>query len=166
MLLVLYTNHVHHILLSSTRFPPESDDGANAGLDTARKILAERIQPKHPAVSVSDLWILAALVFLETSGGPVVSFRPGRTDAPGEHSKVENGRLPDAEISYDSEAKVGNSFSVLTSVVPSILLALLIPVLAHCFVAQRPYWKMFSSNSRGPTVDGVGGSTAYSHSKV
>ena len=40
------------------------------GLDKARALL-EPIKEKYPDISYSDLWILAAYVFLELSGGTI-----------------------------------------------------------------------------------------------
>ena len=57
--------------LSSTgkcRFPPESDIGANKGLDVARKLL-EPIKAQNPWISYSDLWTLAGAVAIEEMGG-------------------------------------------------------------------------------------------------
>ena len=76
------------------RFPPESDHGANAGLKTARDLL-ERIKHKHPWISYSDLWTLAAVTAIQEMGGPKIPWRPGRKD--GDVSAcTPDGRLPDA----------------------------------------------------------------------
>jgi catalase (peroxidase I) len=83
------------------RFKPESDHGANAGLQVARDLL-EPLKKKHPDVTYADLYVLAGCVAIEHMGGPHIPFRPGRSDVP----KVEcpekdkrfspDGRLPDA----------------------------------------------------------------------
>ncbi|CAD7957497.1 unnamed protein product [Amoebophrya sp. A25] len=84
---------------ATMRFEPEASFGANAGLGVPRKILSDFRDAKYPWVSISDLWILASYVFLESSNGPVIPFAPGRIDAL--QSEVEkmppDGNLPDAE---------------------------------------------------------------------
>jgi catalase (peroxidase I) len=50
------------------RFPPESQWGANAGLDIARKVL-EPVKAKFPWISYADLWTLAGVVAVEAMGG-------------------------------------------------------------------------------------------------
>mmetsp|Transcript_16963 Transcript_16963/g.19270 ORF Transcript_16963/g.19270 Transcript_16963/m.19270 type:complete len:508 (-) Transcript_16963:69-1592(-) len=80
---------------ATMRHSPEKDDPENAGLDHARQIL-EPIKKKHAGLSFSDLWILAAYVALEVTGGPVIEFSPGRSDK-GASSAVKPGRLPEAE---------------------------------------------------------------------
>lgn len=91
---------------ATMRFGPEKDDPENAGLDFARQLL-EPLKDQYP-VSYSDLWICAAYVFLEKSGGPAIEFRPGRVDkvvAEGEENTagIENGRLPAAEYGVDNK---------------------------------------------------------------
>ena len=61
------------------RFESEAADPENAGLEVARAFL-EPVRKKFPNVSYSDLWILAAYVGLEYTGGPVIDFRGGRVD--------------------------------------------------------------------------------------
>lgn len=61
------------------RFAPESDHGANAGLKAGRDRL-ESVKQKHPWISYSDLWILAAICAIQEMGGPKIPFRAGRTD--------------------------------------------------------------------------------------
>jgi len=63
---------------ANMRFPPESSDPANAGLEHARKFL-EDIHKKN-GISYADLWILASYVAIENMGGPRIPFIPGRTD--------------------------------------------------------------------------------------
>lgn len=80
------------------RFATEAADPENAGLEVARAFL-EPIKRKFPNISYSDLWILAAYVGLEHTGGPVIPFTPGRTDYPDETywERMSYGRLPAAE---------------------------------------------------------------------
>ena len=101
------------------RFEAEASDPENAGLHSARAFL-EPIKRKFPGVSYSDLWVLAAYVGIEHTGGPKIAFRPGRTDyesashlasegwtAPAAGCpEVGHGRLPGAEkyVDYDAGA--------------------------------------------------------------
>ena len=80
------------------RFGPEAADPENAGLDKAHAFL-EPIKAKFPQFSYSDLWILAAYVGLEVSGGPVIPFTPGRVDYADDAAPnyPGAGRLPAAE---------------------------------------------------------------------
>ena len=80
------------------RFATEAADPENAGLATARAFL-EPIKRRFPAISYSDLWILAAYVGIEHTGGPSIPFTPGRTDHQDESywSQMSYGRLPAAE---------------------------------------------------------------------
>jgi len=82
------------------RFQTEAADPENAGLSVARAFL-EPIKKKFPQISYSDLWILAAYVGLEHTGGPVIPFTPGRVDHPDESywttNRMSYGRLPAAE---------------------------------------------------------------------
>lgn len=87
---------------ASMRFAPESTDPENAGLDIARDLL-ETIKSKYPDLSYSDIWIFAAYVFLEQSGGPSLQFVPGRVDKTEEEGGVENGRLPAAEYGVEDK---------------------------------------------------------------
>jgi len=82
--------------------------GANAGLQHARKLL-EPIKKANPAVTYADLYIYAGVVALEEMGGPALTFRPGRSDAPkasmceGKTDKrfAPDGRLPNADMGSD-----------------------------------------------------------------
>ena len=77
------------------RYKPESTDGANAGLEHARKFL-EPIKQKFPAISYADLWTLAGVVAIEAMNGPIVPWKAGRKDVTAEVApKVvpPNGRL-------------------------------------------------------------------------
>jgi len=81
------------------RFANEAADPENAGLNAARAFL-EPVKRKYPAVSYSDLWILAAYVGLAHTGGPVLEFKGGRVDHPDDsyfENHMEYGRLPAAE---------------------------------------------------------------------
>merc|ERR1719433_2345402 len=86
---------------ATMRFSPEAGDGANAGLEIARKRL-EPIKEKFPEISYADLYIFACYVAIEEMGGPQIPFRWGRRDAGSAHSDdtqltiPPNGRLPDA----------------------------------------------------------------------
>lgn len=81
------------------RFAPESIDPANAGLEHAREFL-QPLQRANPWISHADLWTLAGVAAVEAMGGPVVPWRPGRTDYPDEKQAATRGdienRLPDA----------------------------------------------------------------------
>lgn len=77
------------------RFAPESEWGANAGLQSARDFL-EPIKKKHPEMSYADLWTLAGATAIEEMGGPQIPWRPGRTDSP-QPTLVPDGRLPAAD---------------------------------------------------------------------
>lgn len=80
---------------ATMRFAPESDDGANAGLDHARKKL-EQIKEKYPDLSYADLWVLSSYVAIEEMGGPKIEFKGGRSDKPDGSHCPKVGRLPDA----------------------------------------------------------------------
>jgi catalase (peroxidase I) len=76
---------------ATMRFPPESTDPENKGLDIARNLL-ETIKQKYSFISYADLWTLAAVVAIRQMGGPKIPWRFGRTDR---NDKIpENGRLP------------------------------------------------------------------------
>mmetsp|Transcript_36975 Transcript_36975/g.66520 ORF Transcript_36975/g.66520 Transcript_36975/m.66520 type:complete len:393 (-) Transcript_36975:93-1271(-) len=81
------------------RFENEAADPENAGLSVARAFL-EPVKRQFPEISYSDLWILAAYVGLENTGGPVLEFQPGRIDHLDDTYFANNmsyGRLPAAE---------------------------------------------------------------------
>jgi len=80
------------------RFATEAADPENAGLEVARAFL-EPVKRRYPAISYSDLWILASYVGIEHTGGPVIEFTPGRTDHVDESywARMSYGRLPAAE---------------------------------------------------------------------
>jgi len=93
------------------RYETEAADPENAGLAVARAFL-EPVKRRFPAMSYSDLWILAAYVGIEHTGGPAIEFTAGRTDhedegywaamsnnpaARGGVMPAQYGRLPAAE---------------------------------------------------------------------
>ena len=80
------------------RFEAEAADPENAGLHSARAFL-EPIKKRFPGISYSDLWVLAAYVGLEHTGGPKIEFRPGRSDYADTNAPTYPpvGRLPGAE---------------------------------------------------------------------
>lgn len=78
------------------RFSPEKDFKANKGLDRARDFL-EPIKTRHPLLSYSDLWTLAAVVAIESLGGPIVPWVSGRIDATGPEEGVGESRCPVAD---------------------------------------------------------------------
>uniref|UniRef100_A0A7S0L925 Plant heme peroxidase family profile domain-containing protein n=1 Tax=Coccolithus braarudii TaxID=221442 RepID=A0A7S0L925_9EUKA len=80
------------------RFETEAADPENAGLAVARAFL-EPIKRRFPAMSYSDLWILAAYAGIEHTGGPIIEFTPGRKDHLDESywSSMSYDRLPAAE---------------------------------------------------------------------
>ena len=80
---------------ATMRFCPEKHHGANAGLQVARDVL-EPIKAKNPAISYADLWTLAGVVAIEEAAGPVIPWRPGRSDKPDGSHCPPDGRLPDA----------------------------------------------------------------------
>lgn len=82
---------------ATMRFSTEANDGANAGLEHARKRL-EALKKKYPGLSYGDLWILASYVAIEEMGGPKIEFRGGRVDKNSNSDCPPNGRLPDAAL--------------------------------------------------------------------
>ena len=96
---------------ATMRFAPESTDGANAGLGESTVVhltnsdllgiardLMEKVKKKFPEISYADLWTLSGVVAVKEMGGPVVSWRPGRSDVvtATQENVPPNGRLPDA----------------------------------------------------------------------
>lgn len=90
---------------ATMRFKPESSDGANSGLDLARKLL-EPIKAKYPGISYADLWTLAGVVAVEEMGGPKIAWRAGRSDKADGTACPPNGRLPDASKKQDHVREV------------------------------------------------------------
>jgi len=89
---------------ATMRFALEANDPENAGLAKAREYL-ESVKQKHKGLSYADLWILAAYVAIEHTGGPEIEFKGGRVDAP-EKLAISPGRLPGAEKGLDDEWKL------------------------------------------------------------
>ena len=62
------------------RYPPESTDPENKGLELARDVL-DSIRAKYaPLVSSADVWTLAGVVAVQAMGGPVIPWTSGRPD--------------------------------------------------------------------------------------
>ncbi|KAL8932205.1 MAG: hypothetical protein Q9211_006457 [Gyalolechia sp. 1 TL-2023] len=78
---------------ATMRFAPEGDHGANAGLKAARDFL-EPVKQQFPWITYSDLWTLAGVCAIQEMQGPVVPWRPGRTDRDVSMC-TPDGRLPD-----------------------------------------------------------------------
>jgi len=75
------------------RFAPEGDHGANAGLKAARDFL-EPVHNAFPWTTYSDLWTLAGVCAIQEMQGPVIPWRPGRSDRDPSFC-TPDGRLPD-----------------------------------------------------------------------
>jgi cytochrome c peroxidase len=89
---------------ATMRFAPESEWGANAGLQGARDFL-EPLKKKYPGITYADLWTLAGVVAIENMGGPEIAWRCGRSDS-AKPTTVPDGRLPNADMgSKDATAK-------------------------------------------------------------
>lgn len=84
----------------SIRFAPEADHGANAGLAWARDTL-EPIRKHHPGISYADLYQLAGVAAVKSTGGPDIEFRPGRPDARLPVDCTPDGRLPGGDKKRD-----------------------------------------------------------------
>ncbi|CAL9223219.1 unnamed protein product [Arabidopsis halleri] len=80
----------------SIRNEEEYSHGANSGLKIALD-LCEEVKTKHPKISYADLYQLAGVVAVEVTGGPDISFVPGRKDS---NSCTDEGRLPDANQGF------------------------------------------------------------------
>ncbi|KAL8843551.1 MAG: hypothetical protein Q9170_000055 [Blastenia crenularia] len=78
---------------ATMRFAPEGDHGANAGLKAARDFL-EPVKQQFPWITYSDLWTLAGVCAIQEMQGPIVPWRPGRTDRDVSMC-TPDGRLPD-----------------------------------------------------------------------
>jgi len=81
------------------RFPPEGDHGANAGLKAARDFL-EPVKEAYPWITYSDLWTLASVCAIQEMQGPVIPWRPGRSDRDVSYC-TPDGRLPDGAKGQD-----------------------------------------------------------------
>jgi len=84
---------------ATMRFPPEGDHGANAGLKAARDFL-EPVKHAHPWITYSDLWTLASVCAIQEMQGPVIPWRPGRSDRDVSYC-TPDGRLPDGAKGQD-----------------------------------------------------------------
>ncbi|KAM0748783.1 cytochrome c peroxidase Ccp1 [Meredithblackwellia eburnea MCA 4105] len=84
---------------ATMRFAPESNHGANAGLDVARAKL-EEVKKQFPEITYSDLWTLAGVCAIQEMGGPYVPWRAGRQDGDVQGC-TPDGRLPDASQGSD-----------------------------------------------------------------
>ncbi|CCH60388.1 hypothetical protein TBLA_0C05910 [Henningerozyma blattae CBS 6284] len=76
------------------RFKKENTDPSNNGLNNAAKFL-EPIHKQFPWISHGDLYTLGGVTAMQEMQGPVIPWRPGRTDT-AESTTPDNGRLPDA----------------------------------------------------------------------
>lgn len=85
---------------ATMRYHLEAADGANAGLEYARKFL-EPIKAQFPWITYADLWTFAGTVALEAMGGPKIPWKPGRVDYTDEVNVPPNGRLPDGALGQD-----------------------------------------------------------------
>jgi len=81
------------------RFPPEGDHGANAGLKAARDFL-QPVKEQFSWITYSDLWTLASVCSIQEMQGPVVPWRPGRSDRDVAYC-TPDGRLPDGSKGND-----------------------------------------------------------------
>lgn len=84
---------------ATMRFAPEGDHGANAGLKAARDFL-QPVKDQFPWITYSDLWILAGVCAIQEMSGPVVPWRPGRSDRDVSFC-TPDGRLPDGAKGQD-----------------------------------------------------------------
>ncbi|KAJ2740547.1 heme peroxidase [Coemansia sp. BCRC 34301] len=84
---------------ATIRHAPESQHGANAGLEVARRRL-EPLKKKYGDISYGDLYTLAGVVAVQELGGPTVTWRPGRSDKQAD-ACTPDGRLPDAAQGAD-----------------------------------------------------------------
>ncbi|ESQ53617.1 hypothetical protein EUTSA_v10025911mg [Eutrema salsugineum] len=80
----------------SIRNEEEFNHGANSGLKIALD-LCESVKAKHPKITYADLYQLAGVVAVEVTGGPDISFVPGRKDS---NVCPREGRLPDAKQGF------------------------------------------------------------------
>lgn len=90
------------------RFAQEFNDVGNTGLNTAKSYL-DQVHQDFPWISFADLYTLGGVVAIEDMGGPIVAWRPGRTDCTDAARVPPNTRLPNAtkdsnhikEVFYD-----------------------------------------------------------------
>ncbi|KAG6276990.1 heme peroxidase [Claviceps purpurea] len=91
---------------ATMRFAPESDHGANSGLLAARKFL-DPVKEKFPWITYSDLWILGGVAAIQEMQGPIIPYRPGRSDRDVSFC-TPDGRLPDATKGSDHLRNIFN----------------------------------------------------------
>ncbi|KIP06974.1 class I heme peroxidase [Phlebiopsis gigantea 11061_1 CR5-6] len=84
---------------ATMRFAPESQHGANAGLNVARDLM-EQLKQEFPWISYGDLWTLGGVAAVQEMGGPKIPWRPGRIDGFAVQA-TPDGRLPDASQGSD-----------------------------------------------------------------
>ncbi|KAF7782144.1 CAZyme family AA2 [Agaricus bisporus var. burnettii] len=84
---------------ATMRFEPESNHGANAGLNVARNLM-EKVKAEFPWISYGDLWTLAGVCAIQEMAGPKIPWRPGRIDGFAAQA-TPDGRLPDAKLGAD-----------------------------------------------------------------
>ncbi|XP_076900648.1 L-ascorbate peroxidase, cytosolic-like [Bidens hawaiensis] len=72
------------------RHKEEQSHGPNVGLNIAVDML-EPLKQRFPLVSFADFYMLAGIVAVEITGGPLIAFHPGRTDM---DAPAPEGRLP------------------------------------------------------------------------
>ncbi|KAJ3814778.1 heme peroxidase [Lentinula lateritia] len=89
---------------ATMRFAPESQHGANAGLNVARDLM-ENIKQEFPWISYGDLWTLGGVAAIQEMNGPKVPWRPGRVDGV-QAQATPDGRLPDASQGADHLRKI------------------------------------------------------------
>ncbi|VEU24289.1 DEKNAAC105521 [Brettanomyces naardenensis] len=82
------------------RFAQEFNDNGNTGLNTAKSYL-DQIHEEFPWISYADLYTLGGVAAIEGLGGPVVPWKPGRTDCPDSAKVPPMGRLPIATLGSD-----------------------------------------------------------------
>ncbi|XP_010489243.1 PREDICTED: L-ascorbate peroxidase 3, peroxisomal-like [Camelina sativa] len=80
----------------SIRNEEEYSHGAISGLKIAID-LCEDVKAKHPKITYADLYQLAGVIAVEITGGPDISFVPGRKDS---NACTNEGRLPDANQGF------------------------------------------------------------------
>ncbi|GME80321.1 unnamed protein product [Ambrosiozyma monospora] len=75
------------------RFAQEFNENGNTGLNTAKSYL-DQIHEEFPWISFADLYTLGGVVAIEALGGPVIPWKPGRTDCADAKKVPPGGRLP------------------------------------------------------------------------
>ena len=129
-----------------------------AGLDIARNAL-EPVKAQFPAMSYSDLWILAGYTAIEEMGGPSIDFTPGRTDAASSAACPPEGRLPNAqagegpadgeEVAIATAAHVRDIFYRMGFEDREIVALLGAHALGRCHTEASGYWGPWT---RAPTT--------------